>query len=65
MITPHMKERMLPLCALIAKEKDHDKFLRLVLELNDALENGSAGVEHGRPTRAPPTTKVRNISPQP
>jgi hypothetical protein len=64
MITPHMTERMLALCALIAEEKDPSKFLRLVLELNDAFENGGAGVEHARSATARPTTKVRNISPQ-
>jgi len=64
MMTPHMKERMLALCALIAEEKDHDRFLRLVVELNDAFEDGSAGVEHASSTTSRPPTKVGNISPQ-
>jgi hypothetical protein len=64
MMTPHMKERMLVLCALIAEEKDHDKFLRLVVELNDVFEDGSAGVEPASSTATRPTTKVGNISPQ-
>ena len=64
MMTPHMKEHMLALCALIVEEKDHDKFLRLVVELNDAFENGSAGVEHAPSTTTRTTTKVGIISPQ-
>jgi hypothetical protein len=32
------RERMYELCALIEKEKDHTRFLKLINELNDLLE---------------------------
>jgi hypothetical protein len=38
-MTPEEKERMHVLCERIAKEQDHDKFVKLVQELNDLLEN--------------------------
>ena len=64
MASPHMTERMLTLCALIAEEKDPVKFLFLVRELNDVFENEGVKVEHARPTSARRTATVRNISPQ-
>ena len=64
MITPHSNERLLALCALIAQEKDHGKFLLLVRELNDALENRGVEFEHAQSTTARSTAKVSNISPQ-
>jgi hypothetical protein len=33
------RERMYQLCAMIEKEKDHAKFLRLIQELNQLLEH--------------------------
>ena len=50
MITPHSNERVLVLCALIAEEKDHGKFLLLVRELNDAFENGRVKFERATST---------------
>jgi len=35
---PDERERMYQLCALIEKEKDHNKFISLINELNDLLE---------------------------
>lgn len=37
-MTPDEVERMKVLCQQIALERDHDKFLELVKELNDLLE---------------------------
>jgi hypothetical protein len=37
-MTPDERERMHFLCERIAKEQNHDQFLRLVQELNDLLE---------------------------
>jgi len=64
MTTPHMTERTLTLCALIAEEKDPVKFLLLVRELNDVFENEGVKVEDARSTTARRTAEVRNISPQ-
>ena len=63
MSTPHMTERMLTVCALIAEEKDPVKFLVLVRELNDMFSE-SVKVEHARSTTALRTARVRNISQQ-
>ena len=38
-MTPDESERMHGLCELIAKEQDHEKFVKLVQQLNDLLEN--------------------------
>ena len=38
-MTPDERERMHILCERIAKEQDHSKFVKLVQELNDLLEN--------------------------
>jgi hypothetical protein len=35
---PDERERMYHLCALIEKEKDHHRFLKLIEELNELLE---------------------------
>jgi hypothetical protein len=32
------RERMYQLCALIEKEKDHQRFIELIQELNELLE---------------------------
>jgi hypothetical protein len=37
-MTPDERERMAILCERIATEKDHQKFSRLVRELNDLLD---------------------------
>ena len=33
------RERMYELCAMIEKERDHARFLRLIEELNELLRN--------------------------
>jgi len=38
-MTPDERERMNDLCQHIAKEQDHDKFVKLVQELNDLLDH--------------------------
>lgn len=38
-MSPEERERMHALCARIEIEKDHDKFTKLVQELNDLLES--------------------------
>jgi len=38
-MTPDERERMHVLCERIAKEQDHDKFVKLVQELNDLLDH--------------------------
>jgi hypothetical protein len=38
-MTPEERERMHMLCEQIAKEQDHEKFVKLVRELNDLLEH--------------------------
>jgi hypothetical protein len=38
-MTPEERERMNVLCERIAKEQDHDKFVKLVQELNDLLDH--------------------------
>jgi hypothetical protein len=35
---PDERERMYQLCALIEKEKDHHRFLKLIEELNELLQ---------------------------
>jgi hypothetical protein len=45
MTTLHSKERAFALCTLIAEEKDPDKVLLLVSELNDVLESDDLKVE--------------------
>jgi len=44
-MTPDEKERMLVLCERIAKEQNHDKFVKLVQELNDLLEHKEQRLE--------------------
>jgi hypothetical protein len=38
MMKPEERERMYQLCALIEKERDHNRFLQLINELNELLE---------------------------
>ncbi|HXO93819.1 MAG TPA: hypothetical protein VN825_06770 [Candidatus Acidoferrum sp.] len=38
-MTPEERERMHALCERIAKEQNHEKFVKLVQELNDLLEH--------------------------
>jgi len=38
-MTPDERERMNDLCEHIAKEQDHDRFVKLVQELNDLLDH--------------------------
>ena len=38
-MTPEERERMHALCERIAKEQNHEKFVKLVQELNDMLEH--------------------------
>lgn len=38
-MSPEERERMNRLCEQIAKEQDHEKFVKLVQELNNLLEN--------------------------
>jgi hypothetical protein len=42
---PDERERMYQLCGLIEKEKDHVRFLQLIRELNDLLENKERRLE--------------------
>jgi len=44
-MTPDERERMNVLCEQIAKEQNHDKFVRLVQELNDLLERKEQRLE--------------------
>ena len=38
-MTPDERERMHTLCERIAREQNHEKFVKLVQELNNLLEN--------------------------
>ena len=38
-MTPDERERMYILCERIAKEQNHEKFVKLVQELNNLLED--------------------------
>ena len=44
------RERMYQLCALIEKEQDHHRFLRLIEELNELLERQERRLEDKPPT---------------
>ena len=44
-MTPDERERMRLLCDQIAKEIDHSKFVKLVQELNDLLDNKEQRLE--------------------
>ena len=46
-MTPDERDRMFALCEQIAREKDHGKFLRLVEQLNNLLENQECRLEGG------------------
>ena len=47
-MTPEERDRMHALCARIEIEKDHDKFTRLVQELNDLLEGKENRLDNSR-----------------
>jgi len=44
-MTPEEREQMNRLCEQIAKEKDHQKFVKLVQELNDLLDHKEQRLE--------------------
>lgn len=44
-MTPDERERMQILCERIAKEQNHDKFVKLVQELNDLLDHKEQRLE--------------------
>ena len=44
-MTPDERERMNLLCEQIAKEQNHDKFVKLVQELNDLLDHKEQRLE--------------------
>jgi len=64
MTAPHLNERVLALCALIAEEKDPGKFLLLVRDLNDAFEKMDVEFEHARTPAAHRVANVSYISPR-
>ena len=45
LMKPDERERMYQLCAMIEKEQDHGKFLRLIQELNELLERKEQRLE--------------------
>lgn len=49
-MTPDERERMKILCQQIEVEKDHEKFTKLIAELNDLLE----GKAHRLEDKSPP-----------
>ena len=44
-MSPEERERMHALCERIAKEQNHEKFVKLVQELNDLLEHKEQRLE--------------------
>lgn len=44
-MNPEERERMYQLCALIEKERDHNRFLQLIEELNELLERKEQRLE--------------------
>ena len=44
-MTPEERERMHVLCERITKEQNHEKFVKLVQELNDLLEHKEQRLE--------------------
>lgn len=44
-MTPEERERMHELCERIAKEQNHEKFVKLVQELNDLLDHKEQRLE--------------------
>ena len=44
-MTNDERERMYQLCALIEKEQDHHRFLKLIEELNDLLDRQERRLE--------------------
>ena len=49
-MTPDERDRMNVLCEQIAKEQDHEKFAKLVQELNDLLDQKEQRLD-GPPTK--------------
>ena len=45
-MTPDEREHMHILCERIAKEQDHERFVKLVQELNDLLEHKEQRIEN-------------------
>jgi hypothetical protein len=45
-MTPDEREHMHILCERIAKEQDHERFVKLVQELNDLLEHKEQRMEN-------------------
>lgn len=62
MTTPDQKLHILSLCAQIAEEKNSSRFLILVHELNDLLEERERGTHAVQLTPAVPQAKVRITS---
>ena len=50
------REQMNKLCGQIAVKKDYDKFLQLILELNDLLDTKAQRLGHKQPSA--PHTKI-------
>ena len=48
-MTPAERDRMNALCSQIAVEQDHDKFMKLVQELNSLLEGKERRLENQSP----------------
>ena len=48
-MTPDERERMMALCNQIAVEKNHDRFMELVQQLNDLLSRKERRMESGPP----------------
>jgi hypothetical protein len=48
-MTPDERERMTALCNRIAVEENHQKFMQLVLELNDLLSRKEHRMEGDKP----------------
>ena len=44
-MTPDERARMNVLCELIAKEQDHEKFVKLIQELNELLDRKETRLE--------------------
>jgi hypothetical protein len=64
MKTSQSNERLLALCALIAEEKDPDRFTLLVHELSSLLNDRTLSIEQEQSRIALRGAKVSDISPQ-
>jgi hypothetical protein len=49
LMTPDERERMHVLCERIATEQDHEKFVKLVQDLNDLLDHKQQRLEDASP----------------